>query len=287
MPKFDSTFDFAGYPSRAVMISMPTGLDGRGETRLRAFHRAGDGFPQITGYGRTGRSSRGRLMLSPLEAFAVLAALRRRRTKGSIRPSQVDHQYPRGQEMIATPEPPKWSRIKSPPTDTPHGTARLERRWMQRDNDDQWQSLCRHVGRADWARRDDLAHLEGRLVAHDELDAGIEAWTVGREQRETARLLQEAGIAAGPVLGGADLLGDPQLNVRGFVDWLDREWVGKAPYNGMFAQFSTTPGSFRLPAPLLGEHNEKILKGLLTIEDDVYAQLEAEGVIGNVVSAQD
>jgi crotonobetainyl-CoA:carnitine CoA-transferase CaiB-like acyl-CoA transferase len=302
MPKFG--LDYATLRDirpALVMISMP-GFGSTGPWRdFRSFAFSTEqatGFPQITGYGPDRPPSRwgpaGADAFAGLTgAFAVLAALEYRRRTGQgqhIDLSQVESITTwRGQEMIDYSwNHRNWSRLGNRHRlMAPHGVYRAagDDRWIAIavENDEQWQSLCRHLGRADWAQRNDLAYLEGRFAAHDELDQGIETWTTGREQREAARLLQQAGVAAGPVLGGADLLGDPQLNARGFVDWLDREWIGKAPYNGMFAKFSATPGSFRLPAPLLGEHNEKILKGLLSLKDEEYAQLEAEGVIGNVV----
>jgi crotonobetainyl-CoA:carnitine CoA-transferase CaiB-like acyl-CoA transferase len=36
----------------------------------------------------------------------------------------------------------------------------------------------------------------------------------------------------------------------------------------------------RTPAPLLGQHNRDILQGLLGVDDDTYASLEARGIVG-------
>jgi crotonobetainyl-CoA:carnitine CoA-transferase CaiB-like acyl-CoA transferase len=149
-------------------------------------------------------------------------------------------------------------------------------------DDAEWRALCEVLGRDDWSGRGDLAGADGRRERQDELDAGIEEWTSARENGAAAALLQEAGVPAAPVLSGADLFRDDHLRARGFVQELDREWIGTREYTGMWAAFSETPGTLRSPAPLLGEHNREVLGGLLGLDDDELAGLEAETVIGTV-----
>ncbi|HXH23593.1 MAG TPA: CoA transferase, partial [Dehalococcoidia bacterium] len=62
---------------------------------------------------------------------------------------------------------------------------------------DEWRSLCSVMGREDLALRADLASVEGRRAAHDEIDAAIRAWCADLDHREAARRLQAAGVAAG------------------------------------------------------------------------------------------
>jgi crotonobetainyl-CoA:carnitine CoA-transferase CaiB-like acyl-CoA transferase len=94
-------------------------------------------------------------------------------------------------------------------------------------------------------------------------------------------LLQTAGVRAGAVLTGAEMLADPHLNARGYYEPIEnargaRQTLRIAPY-----QLSETPTSIRWPAPLLGEHTEQVLRDLLGLSEAEIAKLAAEGVTKN------
>jgi len=44
-------------------------------------------------------------------------------------------------------------------------------------------------------------------------------------------------------------------------------------------RLSETPGAVRTPSPMLGEHTEEVLRGLLELGTDEVAKLRAAGVI--------
>jgi crotonobetainyl-CoA:carnitine CoA-transferase CaiB-like acyl-CoA transferase len=148
-------------------------------------------------------------------------------------------------------------------------------------DDTQWSALCELIGRPEWTSPHRFASLAGRLDGQDEIEAELSQWTSRQSPLGVAVLLQSVGIAAAPLLGGAELLKDEHLEARGFIEWIDREWVGSKAHTGMFAKFSRTPASIRMPAPKLGEHNELIYKrfGFTSTELD---ELEAEEFIGTV-----
>ena len=43
--------------------------------------------------------------------------------------------------------------------------------------------------------------------------------------------------------------------------------------------FSVSPGSLDVPAPLLGEHTSYVLKDLIGLTDEEYTSLEEDGVL--------
>jgi benzylsuccinate CoA-transferase BbsF subunit len=76
-----------------------------------------------------------------------------------------------------------------------------------------WRALCNLIGDprlADPALED----VAERRRRHDAVDACIADWTRQRAKDEAARLLQEQGIAAGPVQRVSDLPHDPQYQAR-------------------------------------------------------------------------
>ena len=68
---------------------------------------------------------------------------------------------------------------------------------------------------------------------------------------------------------------------RGFWEPVRHPVVGEHRYPGWPMRLSGGPrGWYRSPAPLLGQHNEEVLTGLLDLGADEIADLELAGVIG-------
>ena len=127
-----------------------------------------------------------------------------------------------------------------------------------------------------------LARALGIAVPADAAAArrALADWAIDRPPREAAEILQQAGIAAGPVTPGTALLHDPQLVATGFWRRGERRHVGshvvpRAPYaiDGGFPPWHR-------PAPTLGEHTAEVLAERLGLSADAIAALEHDGIIG-------
>ena len=92
-------------------------------------------------------------------------------------------------------------------------------------------------------------------------------------------LLQEAGVPAGVVESGEDLVTDPQLNYRGTLVIREHPEIGPHIYQPPPFKFSKTPTEITMPAPCLGQHNEYILKEVLGMSDDEVAELLIAGAL--------
>ena len=92
--------------------------------------------------------------------------------------------------------------------------------------------------------------------------------------------LQVAGIAAGVARLPIELLKDPQLRARGFIQEIDRAFIRKHPQPSMPFREGERPFPIRSAPPTLGEHNREILGGLLGLSDAEIEQLARDGVIG-------
>jgi formyl-CoA transferase len=73
---------------------------------------------------------------------------------------------------------------------------------------------------------------------------------------ETLESLNAADVAVAPVMGMADILGDPHVAARRAV--LDVEGT---PMQGVVARLSATPGRIRWSGRPLGADNEEVLGG--------------------------
>lgn len=169
------------------------------------------------------------------------------------------------------------------PSMVPHGCypCRGEDAWVAIaiENDRQWAALCRLMGWPELAADPRFATLPARWVRAAEVDELVRSWTSGRDKAEAMRLLQEAGVPAGAVLNGRDLLEDPHLKARGFYVRVDHPVGGPQLQRTWPFRLSRTPGGVRRPAPCLGEHTRQVLSGLLGYSDGEVAELEAAGVI--------
>jgi crotonobetainyl-CoA:carnitine CoA-transferase CaiB-like acyl-CoA transferase len=112
--------------------------------------------------------------------------------------------------------------------------------------------------------------LEARRKNRAEIEGMITAWTKERTAHEVMTLLQHAGIPAGAVQNCEDLFNDPQVKHRNYFKVLDHVEMGEHPYLSTSYSLSETPSDVRTSAPLLGEHNEFVLKELLGMSEEEY-----------------
>ena len=112
-----------------------------------------------------------------------------------------------------------------------------------------------------------------------QLDEILSDWTRTRSAQEVTSILQQAGVAAMPVMNIADQFADPHLNSRETYVEIDHPHVGAEMVYGVPWRFSGIPGSVRTPAPLMGQHNDYVLSELLGLDETGIAELVAEQVV--------
>jgi crotonobetainyl-CoA:carnitine CoA-transferase CaiB-like acyl-CoA transferase len=112
----------------------------------------------------------------------------------------------------------------------------------------------------------------------DYINAQVTSFTMRYTKEDLAELMQKHGIPGLPVNSPSDFMKDAHIQARGFFSKVTHPVLGTfdAPGN-----FFTVDGKRAgpSPAPLIGQHNDEILRGELGLSANELAALAAEGVI--------
>ena len=169
------------------------------------------------------------------------------------------------------------------PFAAPHGVYRCrgDDRWcaIAVFDDRQWDSFCQVIGNPDWTREERFATFLARKQNEAEMDRLVEEWTATRTAEEVMERLQSAGVEAGVVQNGRDLIeNDSQLRHRGHFHTFDHPETGRHVVEAAPYRLSRTSGEPRWVTPCLGEHNNFICTQILGMSDEEFVALMAEGV---------
>lgn len=166
----------------------------------------------------------------------------------------------------------------------PHGVFRClgPDRWTAiavRDEAD-WRALCELIERPEWADAEDFHTAAQRRARHPEIAAAVTAWTRTLPAETVAELLQRAGVPAGTVQDGRDLIeADAHLRDRGFYVRRTHPRAGAFLHEGVPVRLDRGPGRVRSAAPLLGADTDSVLGDILQYSQDRIAQLRADSIL--------
>jgi crotonobetainyl-CoA:carnitine CoA-transferase CaiB-like acyl-CoA transferase len=148
--------------------------------------------------------------------------------------------------------------------------------------DQQWTAFCDALGDPEWARDPRFATAETRVDHVADLDRHVSEWTRALDAYEVQERLQAAGVPAGVVQTGHDLVHhDPQLAHNGY--FTTTEDVGAypepTPVDRLPLRFSRTPiDRYRAPRPVGADNVAVLGEWLAMSEGDVRAE-EAGGTL--------
>jgi crotonobetainyl-CoA:carnitine CoA-transferase CaiB-like acyl-CoA transferase len=275
LPGYGSTGPYKDAPAYGDCINAFSGLD------------------NITGYPDMPNMRPGIAFGDPTSGFAaafgLLAALHYRQQTGKGQVIDVSHFEATSKAMTGLLDYAINRRIQRPMgnKDTrfaPQGCYPClgDDRWVviTISSDKDWLVFTEILGNPEWVHDSRFATNAKRQENHEELDRLISAWTCKHERYEIMRLLQEAGIAAAPVLESGELLKDPQFEARSFYEASVHPYTGNKLLPGTAYKMSQTPGGTRWSAPLFGEHNEYVFKNILGLSSAEIEELTQKGIIG-------
>jgi crotonobetainyl-CoA:carnitine CoA-transferase CaiB-like acyl-CoA transferase len=148
-------------------------------------------------------------------------------------------------------------------------------------DDTEWAHMLEAMGRPDLLHDPRFASAARRLLAHDEFDTVVADWTRTQTAAQIVDALGARHVPAEQVLTADRMYEIPQLEARGYYERVEHPLTGPHRYPGW--PFTMTPGpsrQHRSAPPMLGQHNEDVLREL-GLSDDELAELRALQVIGD------
>lgn len=158
-------------------------------------------------------------------------------------------------------------------TASPSGTFRTGSGLLNiaANRQEQFEALCRLIGRPDLAEDTRFARREDRLRHRGALKAEIEQALAARSAAEWEPLLNQGGVPAGLVLSVPEILSHPQIVERGLVQRFDNvPGVGRSVAVAAAGfRFSGDRPRVTQPPPQLGEHTGEVMRSLGFTDEEI------------------
>lgn len=144
-----------------------------------------------------------------------------------------------------------------------------------------WQNICDVIGEPDWKEDPDYVTPPARLPRLNEIFDRIEQWTMTRTKFEVMEICNPLDIPVGPILSMKELAEEPSLRDTGTIVEVDHP--GRGPYLSVGCPIKLSDSEVEVVrSPLLGEHTEEILTGVLGYGGGDLERVRASGAIGDV-----
>ena len=142
-----------------------------------------------------------------------------------------------------------------------------------------WKRFCEAIGQRDLTNDPRFADNSKRVQNRRELIALLSETFLQRPNDAWFKLLTDAEVPCAPVQTIDQVFQAPQVLQRDMLIEVDHPTAGKVRMAGIPVKFSVTPAAVRMPPPLLGEHNDEILKTWLGMSTASIDELKKEKVI--------
>jgi formyl-CoA transferase len=147
-----------------------------------------------------------------------------------------------------------------------------------------WEAICDVIGKPEWKTDPEFAKPPARLPKLKAIWATIEEWTMGRTKFEAMDILNKYDIPCGPILSMKEIAEEPSLRATGTVVEVDHPMRGKFLTVGNPIKMSEHMSEVKR-SPLLGEHNEEVLREVLKFDDATVQRMLASPGLGGSVKA--
>jgi crotonobetainyl-CoA:carnitine CoA-transferase CaiB-like acyl-CoA transferase len=147
---------------------------------------------------------------------------------------------------------------------SPYGTFKTKDSFINiaAGNQGMWERLAEALGMGHLIREERFRTVPDRVTNRSELGKLLEEKLGEKTTKEWGEILNEVGVANGPILHIDEVFQDPQVLHQEMLVEMDHPTIGKIKNIGFPVKLSRTPAAVRRPPPLLGQHTEELLKEL-------------------------
>jgi len=151
--------------------------------------------------------------------------------------------------------------------------------WMLALEPGQWNGLRAVMGNPEWADLEIFQDMFTRAQNADLIYSFIEEWTRQHDKMEIMERCQAAGCPVTAVFTVAEAAEQAHLRERGYFVELEHAELGSVRSIGAPFRLPDSPGGPVRPAPLLGEHNDRVYGELLGVSAEELRALRAQEAI--------
>ena len=146
-------------------------------------------------------------------------------------------------------------------------------------NNSLWERCCEAMEHPELTRDPRYATETARVQNREVLVPRLNEILGARTADEWLKRFEAAGVPAGRIRTVAEVCESPHLKARGMIVTLPHPKAGEVRVLGVPIRLHATPGKAGTPPPLLGQHTERVLRGVLGLARTEVARLRAAGVV--------
>ena len=147
--------------------------------------------------------------------------------------------------------------------------------------EEHWQRLCTVMGLEELLENPNFVNNDARMLNKDQLRDILNTRFRTRNAMEWTVSLMNEGIPSGPIYSLDKVFNDPQVINQSMVETIQHPTIGTLELLANPMKMDAFEGkSVRLPPPLVGEHNQMILKDYGFTNEEI-STLENNKAIGN------
>ncbi|VTU25852.1 Succinyl-CoA:(R)-benzylsuccinate CoA-transferase subunit BbsF [Variovorax sp. PBS-H4] len=147
---------------------------------------------------------------------------------------------------------------------------------------DDWAALVRVMRRNDLLEHPEFGRLAWRLANNAQVDEIVAAWAGQETTASVIEHLTDAKVPCSPVRSIDDVMHWRHLHDRSMIEPVWNPLSGgevEAAAAGFPLKFSRTPGGYRNPAPLPGQHTAEVLSRLAKVSQEEMSAFQAAGIV--------